>query len=119
MQIYSHSKLNCFTSCPYKYKLHYIDRVETERAESVEAFLGSRAHETLEKLYRDLQFQKENSLEELISYYKNEWEKNWNDAIVIVKKEYNKKNYLDMGIKYISTYYSRFKPFNQGKTISI
>lgn len=119
MTIYSNSRLSLFEDCPHKYKLHYIDRVETERAESVEAFLGSRVHETLEKLYRDLQFQKDDSLEELIDYYKNEWEKKWNDAVVIVKKEYKEKNYLDMGVKYITDYYQRFKPFNQLKTISI
>lgn len=50
MPIYSHSRLSTFEQCPNKYKLHYIDKVETEAEQSIEAFLGSRAHETLEKL---------------------------------------------------------------------
>ena len=66
MTIYSHSRLNTFEQCPQKFKLKYIDKVETDVEESVEAFLGSRAHETLEKLYRDLQYQKENILDDSI-----------------------------------------------------
>lgn len=49
MTVYSHSRLSCFEQCPQKFKLQYIDKVETEVEESVEAFLGSRTHETLEK----------------------------------------------------------------------
>ena len=66
MTIYSHSRLSCFEQCPQKFKLHYIDKVKTEVEESVEAFMGSRVHDTLEKLYRDLQYQKMNSLEDLL-----------------------------------------------------
>jgi len=119
MPIYSHSRLSCFENCPYKFKLQYIEKVETEVEESVEAFLGSRVHETLEKLYRDLQHQKKNSLDDLLVFLRNEWKKNWNDSIVIVKKEYNKDNYLKMGEKFIADYYNRYKPFNQGKTIAL
>jgi putative RecB family exonuclease len=50
MTVYSHSRLSCFEQCPQKFKLQYIDKVETDVEESVEAFLGSRTHETLEKL---------------------------------------------------------------------
>lgn len=34
-----------------KFKLQYIDKVETEAEKTVEAVLGSRIHETLEKFY--------------------------------------------------------------------
>jgi len=50
MTVYSHSRLSCFEQCPQKYKLQYIDRMETEVEENIEAFLGSRVHDTLEKL---------------------------------------------------------------------
>ncbi len=50
MTVYSHSQLSTFEQCRQKFKLQYIDKVETEVEESVEAFLGSRTHETLEKL---------------------------------------------------------------------
>ena len=119
MTVYSHSRLSCFEQCPQKFKLQYIDKVETEVEESVEAFLGSRTHETLEKLYRDLQYQKINTLDDLIGFLHDEWDKNWNDSIVIVRKGYNKDNYLKMAEKFVTDYYNRYKPFDQGKTISL
>jgi putative RecB family exonuclease len=119
MTVYSHSRLSCYEQCPAKFKLQYIDKVETEVAESVEAFLGSRVHETLEKLYRDLGYQKMNSLEDLLGFLRSEWKKNWSEDIVIVKDEYTQDNYLKMGEKYLSDYYKRYHPFTQGKTIAI
>jgi putative RecB family exonuclease len=62
MTIYSHSRLRCFEQCPARFKFQYIDKVETEEEQSVEAFLGSRVHETLEKLYRDMLHQKHDTL---------------------------------------------------------
>ena len=119
MPIYSHSRLSTFEQCPHKYKLHYIDKVETDVEQSIEAFLGSRAHDTLEKLYRDLDYQKKNTLEELLIYLNEQWKKNWTESIVIVKEEYNQENYRKMAEKYVTDYYKRYDPFNQGKTISI
>ena len=119
MTVYSHSRLSCYEQCPQKFKLQYIDKVETEAEESVEMFLGSRVHETLEKLYRDLLHQKENTLEELLVFLGNEWKTNWSSDIIIVNDEYGPENYLKMGRKYISDYYKRYHPFTQGKTVAL
>jgi putative RecB family exonuclease len=119
MTVYSHSRLSCYEQCPQKFKLQYIDKVETEVEESIEAFLGSRVHETLEKLYKDLKFHKKNSLEDLISYFHKIWDDNWNDSIIIVKEEYGPDNYQAMAEKFITDYYNRYKPFDQGKTIAL
>lgn len=117
--MFSHSRLSCYEQCPRKYKLKYIDRVETEVEQSIEAFMGSRVHETLEKLYRDLQYEKVNSLEELLEFLRSEWKKNWDDSIVIVKEEYGPDNYLRMAERFVTDYYNTYKPFDQGRTISI
>jgi putative RecB family exonuclease len=93
--------------------------VETEVEESVEAFLGSRVHETLEKLYRDHQHQKLDSLEDLLVFLRSEWQANWSDAIVIVNDEYTLENYLKMAEKYVSDYYKRYHPFDQGRTVAL
>lgn len=119
MKLYSHSRLSCYEQCPQKYKLQYIDKVDTETQDSIEAFLGVRVHETLEKLYRDLQFQKLNTIDELLEFFTNEWNTHWDDSIVIVKKEYQPKHYHQMGKQFIIDYYNKYHPFNQGKTISL
>jgi hypothetical protein len=48
---YSHSRLSFYEQYLQKFKLQYIDKVETEAEKTVEAVLGSRIHETLEKFY--------------------------------------------------------------------
>jgi putative RecB family exonuclease len=119
MTVYSHSRLSCYEQCPQKFKLQYIDKVETEIEESIEAFLGSRVHETLEKLYRDGDHQKVDSTDELLDFLRTQWTSNWSDAIVIVNDDYTQENYLKMAEKYITDYYKRYYPFDQGRTVAL
>ncbi|MBD3164836.1 hypothetical protein GF323_06585 [Candidatus Woesearchaeota archaeon] len=119
MPVYSHSRLSTFEQCPLKFKFQYIDKLETEVENSIEAYMGSRVHETLEKLYKDLRFAKLNELNELIGFYNNSWRKNWTDGIIIVRKDYTAENYRKMGEKYITDYYKRYYPFNRGITVSL
>ncbi len=119
MVTYSHSRLGTFQQCKYKYKLQYVDRVKVDIPDTVETFMGSRVHEALEKLYKDLQYQKINSKEDLIKFYEMTWDEQWEDTIIVAKKEYTPENYKEMGKKFISEYYDHYKPFNHLKTIGL
>ena len=119
MTAYSNSRINCFYQCPYKYKLQYIDRIKVEVPDTIETYMGRLVHEVMEKLYKDLQYQKKNTKKELLDYFEKLWSGKWSDKIVIVKKDYTTDNYKDMGRKYISDYYDRFKPFNGIKTLAL
>ncbi len=119
MVLYSHSRISCFEQCPFRFKLRYIERIRPEIEQTVEAFLGSVVHGVLEKLYKDLRFQKMNSLEEIIAHYHSEWERNWNPAILVVRKDYAPENYRKMGEKFITDYYNSHKPFDQSKTVGL
>ena len=118
MPTYSHSQLSTYETCPHQYKLAYIDKIEVE-TEGIEAFMGSRVHDVLEKLYRDLKVTKLNSLEELLGFYHQSWEKNWNDMIQIIRKDYSAEDYCRLGEKCIANYYKRYYPFDQGKTLGL
>ncbi len=117
--IYSHSRLSTFEQCPYKFKLKYIDKVEPEEKHTIETFLGTRVHETLEKLYKDLLFQKENSLDDLYGHLHQQWAENWDDTIRIVKDQYKEENYLKMAERYLKDYYETYYPFHQERTIAL
>ncbi|HDO19339.1 MAG TPA: PD-(D/E)XK nuclease family protein, partial [Thermoplasmatales archaeon] len=119
MTVYSYSKLNCFLQCPRKFKLTYIDKVKTEIKETIEAFTGSRVHEVLRKLYKDLQYEKLNTLDDLIEYLKEQWYKKWDEGILITKREYTEENYLKMAERFIRDYYNRYYPFDQSRTIAL
>jgi len=77
MPTYSHSKLETFENCPMRYKLQYIDKVEVEEFESIEAFLGSIVHETLEKLYQDVQMTRIPAADEVIQFFDDPWDERW------------------------------------------
>ena len=119
MPTYSHSKIGTFETCKLQYKFSYIDKVKVEQEDTVETFLGSRAHEVLEKLYKDLKFQKILSLKELLAYFNKLWKENWNETVKINKKDYSEENYRMMGEKYLADYYERYKPFDQGKVLGL
>ena len=116
---YSNTKINTFKQCRYKYKLQYIDKIKTERTKSIEAFLGSRVHETMEKLYRDKALCKDDSLEELIGYFDTIWDENFDDSITIANKELTVDNYRAMGRKFITDYYNSHKPFDEMTIIGL
>lgn len=118
MAVYSHSRLETFQNCPLSYKYQYIDRIRSDR-DSIEAFMGSCAHETLEKLYRDLKLSKLNTEEELVDYYNQTWRKKWHENVFIVRKDYSAENYRETGERGIRDYYRRYAPFDQGKTVWI
>ena len=118
MPTYSHSQLSTYETCPHQYKLSYIDKIKVE-TEGIEAFMGSRVHDALEKLYRDLKVTKLNSLEEIIDYYHQSWEKDWNEMVQIIRKGYSAEDYRRLGEKCITDYYKRYYPFDQGKTLGL
>ncbi len=118
MPTYSHSQLSTYETCPHQYKLAYIDKIKTE-TEGIEAFMGSRVHDALEKLYRDLKVTKLNSLEEILEFYHQSWERNWNDMVQIIRKDYTADDYRRLGERCIVDYYKRYYPFDQGKTIGL
>jgi len=115
MAIYSHSRISTFENCPYAYKLRYIDKKKPEVPTTIEAFMGDMVHQALEHVYKLKKFKKRVALDVIIKFYRDLWEKNYSDDILIVKAEQGLKadNYRKMGEKFISDYYERMKPFEE------
>lgn len=117
MALYSHSRLGTFEQCRLKYKFTYIDRIRREE-ESIEAFLGRRFHETMEKLYSELSHRvADASL--LKSYFNNQWDRNFGNHIFIVRKERAAEEYRAIGLKAIGDYWKRYQPFSGDRTIGV
>jgi putative RecB family exonuclease len=120
MPTYSHSRLSAYENCPLKYRYAYVDRVKLERMpESIEAFMGKRVHETLEKLYSDRMISKEDTLDGLLEFYDRAWGKNWSDDVQIVRKDVTAENYHETGRRCIADYFKRYAPFSQGRTLKL
>lgn len=119
MTIYSHSRLSTYENCPLQYKFRYIQKPDIEKYQGIEAFVGTRFHETMEKLYGELKFDKINTKEELLLYYEQIWQENYTDDVVIVNEEKTALDYKKMGRRCICSYYDRYYPFDQSRTLGI
>lgn len=82
--------------------------------------MGSRVHNALERLYKNIISAKIIPLERVIEYYHRNWEKEWDDNnIRFVNKELSKEDYRELGEKCIQDYYESYYPFNQSRTIHV
>jgi len=119
MITFSISRIGTYRDCPRQYKFAYIERPQVEFKDTVEAFLGSRVHEALEKLYRDKRHEKKLSLDELLENFNRAWSDKWSEKTLIVRKDYTAENYRLMGERFLSNYYRRYEPFEQGRVIGL
>jgi putative RecB family exonuclease len=116
--VYSHSRLSAFEKCPLQYRYRYIDRIKRE-VQGIEAFMGQRVHEVLERLYRDLAAGERRSLEELLALYRASWDEHYSDAVRIVRTERTAGHYRQVGETCIGNYYRAHHPFTRGDTIGL
>ncbi|KPK14440.1 MAG: hypothetical protein AMK69_28585 [Nitrospira bacterium SG8_3] len=116
MTLYSYSRISTYETCPLQYKLQHIDNIKTEE-EGVEAFMGTRVHETLEKLYKDLILSKMNTVDELIDYYNAKWKEKWHDEVFINRDDMTEEDYRKTGERAIRDYYATYHPFDHNKTL--
>ena len=77
--------------------------------------MGNMVHQSLENLYKRKKFRRRISKIGLIKFYRDLWEKDYSNDILIVKKNQGltSENYRKMGEKFLLDYYNRMKPFEQ------
>lgn len=110
MTIYSHSRLLTFEQCPLKFKFKYIERLEPDIKQTIEGFLGNKVHETLEWIYNNVN-EKTFELDEIIQYYIENWNKDFNSEIKVINKEYDAEYYFNKGIRFLINYFLKHSPF--------
>lgn len=118
MAVYSHSKLQTFEQCKLRYKLRYLDKIKPPIKGSIEGHLGTSVHNALEWLYKEVMKGNSPELEDVLGKYIEEWQTNFSKDLVIVKKDLTAEDYFNKGIKFLSDYYLKHKPFDDG-TIEI
>lgn len=116
MVISSHSKLCTFEQCPLKYKLRYLDKIKPEIEKTIESHLGSAVHDTLEWIYNSVKENPEKTpnLDDIINHYIHVWQKDLTEDILIVKKQFTHKDYLNKGIQFLADYFQKYYPFKDG-----
>ena len=119
MTQFSHSRLSTFENCPLQYRFRYIDKVQTE-VEGVEAFVGKRVHEVLERLYHHVRRHAQPpTLAQVQSRFRRDFADQWHEHVRIVRTENDQAFYLEHGERCLRNYYRTYYPFNQEETVAV
>jgi putative RecB family exonuclease len=117
--VYSHSRLSSYENCPRQFHYRYIEKRPID-TESIEAFVGKRVHEVLERLHQFVDRGQIPSLGKVVARFRADWEQHFDGARVrTVRAENSPESYLELGTRCLSNYYRRHYPFDHGETLSI
>jgi len=116
---YSHSRLSSFENCPQKFEYRYIQKIQVE-SEGIEAFLGKRVHEILERLYHHVaRHRRPPTLGQVKDRFHEDWKRHWHEHIKIVRRENSTEVYLQQGERCLENYYRGHYPFEDGETVAL
>jgi putative RecB family exonuclease len=117
--LYSHSRLSCFENCPKQFHYRYVLRIPAE-TESIEAYLGKRVHEVLERLHRFVDRGLVPSLDKVVTRFRQLWRDGFQpERIRIVREECDEAFYLDTGERCLRQFYRQHYPFDADETIAL
>ncbi len=117
--VYSHSRLSSFEQCPRKFLFRYIEKRPVE-TESIEAFVGKRVHEVLERLYRFVDSGRIPSLPKVLRRFSIEWNRHFDrERIRITRADSEEEDYRHNGERCLSNYYRRRYPFDSEQTLGL
>ena len=119
MPLYSHSRLGTYENCPFQYKLRYVNKIKPILGNSIESFMVSMVHDSLEWLYKLAQDSNIITKATLLEKYEKLWNENWDETIRVIKKDLTADNFKETGQTCLEMYYDRYHPFDQAITIGL
>ncbi len=82
-------------------------------------FLGSRVHAALENLYDRVRQGKVPALDDVLAGFRRDWVEEWTPEIQISREDMTAEDYLALGGSQLTTYYDRYRPFDQERTVAV
>ena len=118
-ELYSHSRLSSFENCPRKFQYRYVLKLPVD-TEGIEAFVGKRVHEVLERLYRFTGDGKVPSLARVLERFRLWWDEHFDASRVrIVREGLDVEHYRRLGERCLTHYYRRHYPFDTDQTLGL
>jgi RecB family exonuclease len=117
--LYSHSRLSSFENCRKQFEFRYIQKIPSE-TESIEAFVGKRVHEILERLYLFVGRGQIPGVEKVVDRYQKLWEETYDaERVRIIREGTPLAFYRNLGESCLRGYYLRHYPFDDSETLGI
>ncbi|HXV36065.1 MAG TPA: PD-(D/E)XK nuclease family protein [Myxococcota bacterium] len=117
--VFSHSRITTFEECPKRFEYRYRLKIPVE-SEGIEAFVGKRVHEVLERLYLAAQRGQLPALDRVLRRYEQLFDENFDPQRVrVVREQTPIHHYRKLGERCLSAYYRRHYPFDADETLGI
>lgn len=120
MPVWSHSRIETFRQCPRKYYYRYVARVKLpEEPESIEQFVGQRAHDALEWLYQEAGRGSVPTAGQLVTWMRADWDAGWHDAITMPGGKRPPEEHRRELERWLTDYHQRHAPFSASRTVGL
>jgi putative RecB family exonuclease len=117
--IYSHSRLATFEDCPKRFEYRYVLKIPSD-SEGIEAFVGKRVHEVLERLYLAVEKGNVPTLPQVLYRYNALFDEAYDPARVrIVREGTPVEFYRRYGERCTSDFYQSQYPFDGDETVAL
>ncbi|RIK93399.1 MAG: hypothetical protein DCC71_24115, partial [Proteobacteria bacterium] len=117
--VYSHSRLASFENCPRQFYYRYVEKLPVE-TESIEAFVGKRVHEVIERLNRFVERGLVPSLGKVLARFQALWDEHFAaERVRIVRAENPPESYRQLGERCLTNHYRRNYPFDADESLGI
>jgi putative RecB family exonuclease len=117
--VYSHSRMSSFENCPKQFHFKYVLKIPQE-TEGIEAFVGKRVHEVLERLYVFVDQDMVPSLDKVIHRYRVMFDEMYDpERVRIVREGIAASFYRELGERCLRNYYHRHYPFDADETLGL
>lgn len=107
---FSYSRLQKFDQCPAAYELRYIKHVQPAGL-SIESYLGSSVHATLQWLYETVGAGGSVPFDGLLQHYREAWSQGWSKFNYINNPGWKTDDYFQLGVRMLAGYYRHYAPF--------
>ena len=116
---FSPSSLGCFEKCPKQYHFRYVLRLPAV-TEGIEAFVGKRVHEVLERLYQFVGKGMVPSLAKVQARYQQLFDEHFDPSRTrIVHRDVDVDFYRKHGERCLENYYRSHYPFDADETLGL
>jgi putative RecB family exonuclease len=118
-EVYSHSRLSSFETCPRKFQYRYLWKIPAE-GESIEGFVGKRVHEVLERLYRFCEEHDAPPLPKVVWRFQQMFAEAYDATRVRIAREGTPLDfYRALGEQCVRNYYDEHYPFDRDETLAL
>ena len=116
--IYSHSRLSSFENCAKKFQYRYVLKIPAQ-SEGIEAFVGKRVHEILERLYVFVDQGMVPGVEKVVQRYHALYDEHVHPGLRIVKADMTADDYRMNGERCVRNFYRQNYPFDGDETLAL